>query len=76
MMRPLQDWIVRKRDRRVVPFDVTRIENAIANAFRAELNLATAQPLDDDVKTDVVATVQAVLADAAPLASQTAGIDV
>ena len=73
MLRPLQDWVIRKRDCRAVPFDVTRIQNAISNAFRAELNLAAQQPLDDDVKADVAATVQAVLADAAPLASKPEG---
>ena len=76
MLRPVQDWIIRKRDRRVVPFDVTRIQNAIANAFRAELNLAAQQPLDDDVKADIAAAVKAVLDDAASLASQPDGIDV
>ncbi len=76
MLRPLHDWVVSKRDRRVVPFDASRIHNAISNAFRAELNLAERQSLDDEVKTDVAATVQAVLHDIAPLASQPTGVDV
>jgi ribonucleoside-diphosphate reductase alpha chain len=76
MLRPVHDWVVSKRDRRVIPFDASRIHNAISNAFRAELNLAAGQALDDEVKTDIAATVQAVLDDVAPLASQPSGVDV
>ena len=50
MIRARSEWVVRKRDGRVVPFDDGLIGRAIANAFRAELNLADGQPLDERVR--------------------------
>ena len=50
MIRARSEWIIRKRDGRVAPFDDGLIGRAIANAFRAEMNLADGQPLDE--KTD------------------------
>lgn len=46
MIRAQSEWVVRKRDGRVAPFESGLIGKAIANAFRAELNLAKGQPLD------------------------------
>ncbi|MCR9199627.1 MAG: ribonucleoside-diphosphate reductase subunit alpha [Planctomycetaceae bacterium] len=46
MIRARSEWVVRKRDGRVAPFEDGLIGRAIANAFRAELNLAEGQPLD------------------------------
>jgi len=46
MIRARSEWVVRKRDGRVAPFEDGLIGRAIANAFRAELNLADGQPLD------------------------------
>ena len=50
MIRAKSEWVVRKRDGRTAPYDGGLIGRAIANAFRAELNLADGQPLDS--KTD------------------------
>ena len=50
MIRARSEWVVRKRDGRIVPFDDGLIGCAIANAFRAELSLADGQALDS--KTD------------------------
>jgi ribonucleoside-diphosphate reductase alpha chain len=76
MIRASHEWVVRKRDGRSVPFEVSRIQNAISNAFRAELNLADGQPLEEDVQRDVAGVLQSVADDIAPLASQPQGIDV
>jgi ribonucleoside-diphosphate reductase alpha chain len=46
MIRARSEWVIRKRDGRVAPFDDGLIGRAIANAFRAEQNLADGQPLD------------------------------
>lgn len=76
MLRAPHEWVVRKRDGRIVPFEFGRIENAIANAFRAELNLANGQPLEQDIAADIAGVLQSVSDDVAPLASQPGGIDV
>ena len=51
MTRLQTDWIVRKRDGRIASFDMNRIGRAMENAFRAELNLADSQPLDEDTSS-------------------------
>lgn len=76
MLRAPQEWLVRKRDSRVVPFDLTRIQSAISSAFRAELNLAEGQPLDDDIRAEIAQVAQAVIAEVSALASQNSGVDV
>ena len=48
-----QDWIVRKRDGRSVAFEMDLISNAIAKAFRAELNLADGQSLDSEIEQEI-----------------------
>ena len=53
MILATQDWIVRKRDGRVVPFELSRVQHALTNAFRAELNLADGQPLSSDALRDI-----------------------
>ncbi len=76
MSRPQTDWIVRKRDGRVAPFDMNRIGRAMENAFRAELNLAEMQPLD----ADLIETIRAITAEVAEqvsvAASSKQGVDV
>ncbi len=76
MLRAPHEWIVRKRDGRSVPFEIDRIRDAIANAFRAELNLADGQPLEQEIAADIRGVVQSVSDDVAPLASQSNGVDV
>jgi ribonucleoside-diphosphate reductase alpha chain len=76
MLLAPHEWLVRKRDARVTPFDLGRIQNAIANAFRAELRLAEGQPLDSDVLHEIAAVAQSVADDVGPLASQSGGVDV
>ena len=76
MLLAPHEWLVRKRDARVIPFDLGRIQNAIANAFRAELRLADGQPLESDVLEDIAGVARAVADDVAPLAAQGNGVDV
>ena len=69
MIRAQSEWVVRKRDGRVAPFDDGLVGRAIANAFRAELNLAEGQPLDaktdQEIREITVMVSDAVAADAA-----------
>ena len=53
MDRVSQEWVVRKRDGRSVSFEPVRIHDAITNAFRAELNLADRQALEDDALQEI-----------------------
>lgn len=76
MLRAAHEWIVRKRDGRVVPFELDRIRGAILNAFIAELAVTDRNALDSDVLRDVDQVVASVADDVAPLASQHQGIDV
>jgi len=76
MLLASHEWVVRKRDGRSVPFELIRIQNAIANAFRAELNLAEGQPLESDLLQEIAGIVQSVAGEIAPLASQSHGVDV
>ncbi len=76
MLRVAEEWLVRKRDGRIVPFDLPRIQNAIACAFRADLNLADGQPLDQDVLAEIAQVAESVVGDVAPFASQPTGVDV
>ncbi|HWL07829.1 MAG TPA: ribonucleoside-diphosphate reductase subunit alpha [Planctomicrobium sp.] len=76
MLRAPHEWIVRKRDGRIVSFDLKLIQNAIANAFRAELNLASGQQLEADVVHDIAGVVKSISDDVAALASQPGGVDV
>lgn len=71
-----QDWIVRKRDGRVVAFEIPLIKSALTNAFRAELNLAEGQPLDDQILSEIDELTQAVATEMAPTASTDKGIGV
>ena len=68
MLRAPQEWLVRKRDSRVVPFDLSRLQQAIASSFRAELNLADGQPLDTDVLAEIALVAESVADDIAPFA--------
>ncbi|MEZ6125520.1 MAG: ribonucleoside-diphosphate reductase subunit alpha [Planctomycetaceae bacterium] len=53
MIRAKSEWVIRKRDGRTAPFDDGLIGKAIANAFRAELNLAEGQPLDPETDREI-----------------------
>ena len=75
-MHAVQDWIVRKRDGRTVPFELPLIQNALTNAFRAELNLAERQPLDDEIASGIAELAQAVATEVADAAATTQGISV
>ena len=63
MIRAKTEWIVRKRDGRLAPFEPKLIFRAIRNAFRAELNLAENQPLDQDLEKEIAAVTDQVSAD-------------
>ncbi len=76
MLRAPHEWVVRKRDGRTVTFDLARIQNAIANAYRAELNLADGQPLEPEVQTEIAGLARSVGDDVGVLASRPEGIDV
>ncbi|MEZ6129385.1 MAG: ribonucleoside-diphosphate reductase subunit alpha [Planctomycetaceae bacterium] len=53
MIRAKSEWVVRKRDGRTASYDGGLIGRAIANAFRAELNLADGQPLDSTTDQEI-----------------------
>ena len=53
MIRAMSEWVVRKRDGRLVPYDPILIEKAVTNAFRAELNLAENQPFDPEIAREI-----------------------
>ena len=76
MIRAVNEWIIRKRDGRTVPFESKLIFKAICNAFRAEQNLATGQPLDADLEREVVAITEDVVQDASPDAATDRGVGV
>ncbi|MCG6156712.1 ribonucleoside-diphosphate reductase subunit alpha [Rubinisphaera margarita] len=76
MTRPQTDWIVRKRDGRVSSFDLGRIERAMENAIRAELNLADKQPLDSEMQGIVKQISQEVAEQIAQSASSDQGVGV
>lgn len=76
MIREPQDWIVRKRDGRSVPFELSRIQKALTNAFRAELNLASGQPLEQETLREVEQLTQLVAGEVAAAASSEQGVDV
>ena len=76
MIRARAEWIVRKRDGRKAPFEPKLVYRAISNAFRAELNLASNQPLDADLEQEVVAITEQVTNDIAADASTDVGAGV
>lgn len=65
MIRAQGEWIVRKRDGRLAPFEPKLIFRAITNAFRAELSLAENQPLEKDVEKEIAAITEQVTRDIA-----------
>ena len=76
MIRAQADWIVRKRDGRIVPYETTLVTTAITNAFRAELNLAQSQPIEDVVEQEIQRMVEGVTSELAPLAGTDDGVEV
>ena len=76
MIRARSEWVIRKRDGRTVPFDSGLIGRAIANAFRAELNLADQQPLDAESDEEIRVITEDVVADVSAAASTEFGTDV
>ncbi len=76
MIHAPQDWVVRKRDGRVVPFELPRIQTAITNAFCAELNLADGQPLEEGVLSEVTELTQRIAGEVAAEANTQQGVDV
>ena len=78
MIRARSEWVIRKRDGRVAPYDDGLIGRAIANAFRAELNLADGQPLDgktDQEIREITEEVSESVADNAATAAGTSAVD-
>ena len=76
MTMATQEWLVRKRDGRTLPFDPSLISNAMGKAFRAELGLPSGQPLDADTGTDIARMTTEVLEEISPLARGNTGVDV
>ena len=76
MIRAVNEWIIRKRDGRKVPFESKLIFKAICNAFRAELNLASGQPLDGDIEREVGAITEDVVQEVAGDAGTDRGVGV
>ena len=76
MIRARSEWVIRKRDGRVAPFDDGLIGRAISNAFRAELNLADGQPLDSKTDQEVREITEEVSEAVADDAGTSGGTDV
>ncbi|MEZ6061547.1 MAG: ribonucleoside-diphosphate reductase subunit alpha [Planctomycetaceae bacterium] len=76
MIRAQAEWIVCKRDGRRVPYNAGLIGRAIENAFRAELNLAENQPLDDDTRGEIQQIVNSVAAEVSHAAATDDGTTV
>ena len=57
------EWNVRKRDGRIVPFEGSLIARAISNAFRAELNLAETQPLEDVTLEEIARMAESIISE-------------
>ena len=76
MTRPQTDWIVRKRDGRVVPFDLARIGRAMENSFRIELNLSENQPLEEETLAQIRMIAAEVSDQIESVASTDQGVDV
>ena len=76
MIRAQTEWVVTKRGGRTAPFDASLIGRAISNAFRAELNLADNQPLDDEIRMEIPEMVESVANEIASAASTDAGVEV
>ena len=70
------EWNVRKRDGRVVPFESSLVARAISNAFRAELNLADSQPLEEATLEEIARMTENIVSEMSPLASVGDGIEV
>ena len=70
------EWNVRKRDGRVVPFEGSLITRAISNAFRAELNLAETQPLEEATLEEIARMAESIISEMGPLATAGDGIGV
>ena len=68
--------LVRKRDGRVVPFDVKRIRDAMAKAFRADLGIPVDQPLPDALEAEVEGVTRAVVEGVSNKALTDQGADV
>ena len=67
---------VRKRDGRIVPLDPKRIGNAMAAAFKADLDLAIEQPLPDALASEVAAITNSVIDGIVEKALTERGVDV
>jgi ribonucleoside-diphosphate reductase alpha chain len=76
MIRAVSEWIIRKRDGRTVPFEPRLITKAIGNAFRAELNLADNQPLDEEIEREVASITEQVIDGIADDAASSRGVGV
>ena len=76
MIRTEQDWIVRKRDGRTVPFEASYIQNAVINAFRAERNLADGQSLEDETLREIGEITNFVASEVATQAASDPGVAV
>lgn len=70
------DWLVCKRDGRVVPYDASRILKAVSNAFRAELKLGPQEPLDKAIVQQIHDVLESVSEEIIVRASQSTGVDV
>ncbi|MCH2210869.1 MAG: ribonucleoside-diphosphate reductase subunit alpha [Fuerstiella sp.] len=76
MIRAQTEWVIHKRDGRTVPFDSGLIGRAIANAFRAELNLADQQPLDSESDQEIRSITEDIVVELSTDAGSESGTDV
>lgn len=76
MIKAHVEWVVRKRDGRIVQFDDKRIEVAIQKAFRAELGVSPEHPLEETVQEEIRQVTQAVMEHVGDQASTRVGVEV
>jgi ribonucleoside-diphosphate reductase alpha chain len=76
MTRMQEHWVVKKRDGRIVPFELARIRRAIENAFRADLGLAKGASLDETIDAAIHHITEDVAVEIAGAAGSDSGADV
>ncbi|HEV7280307.1 MAG TPA: ribonucleoside-diphosphate reductase subunit alpha [Pirellulaceae bacterium] len=76
LVQTTQEWLVRKRDGRVVPFNVERIETALRKAFRADQGLSADAILDEGVEKEIADLSRIVLEQVSNAAGSDQGVDV
>ncbi len=72
----MENWLVRKRDGRTVPFEVNRIQEALVRAFQAELGLEGQDSFEADVLREIQTLTQEVAGQFSHQTASSDGVDV